>query len=278
MQTPGEEDLVHKKNAQRRVEEHMRWKAAFFQSRPPPPFVPQCRRRREPIASSPVHIFHKRALELVAAERPPVVSSSSMNAWPVAAAEKSDPKRSAWLEQMKSEMNRRNPYTDLNICSDPRCTVVMSGLHAKTVEEDIRIFSEQFGRVVSTRLIFDRNGHSRRYGFVQFGREADVQRAVASSGKRRLHGRSVVIDVERGRQEPEFLPKRIAKAVKLQGTSINSPVLPSGDTPIGKRQRNETERQQDRSREAPTKPEPSGGELRHRDDVDILLDDIMSIT
>ncbi|KAH9582349.1 RNA recognition motif domain [Trypanosoma melophagium] len=223
MQVPGEEDVGREVALRRRAEEHARWKAAFFQSRPPPPFLPKYRKPREkPVASAPLHYLYKRALELVSTEvlppRPSITEST----------EEPKDKKTIWLQQLRQEMERRNPNQDKKICSDPRRTVVVSSLHPKTIEEDIRLFCERFGRVVSVRLICDHKGKSRRYGFVQFGLEAEARKAVTNSRKWRLHGHAVIIDVERGRLESGFLPKRIAEAQKhINGSTTLSSGLGS---------------------------------------------------
>ncbi|ORC89844.1 U1 small nuclear ribonucleoprotein [Trypanosoma theileri] len=207
MQVPREEDVRREEALKRRAEEHARWKAAFFQSRPPPPFLPKSRPPQpKPTTKAPVHHLYKRALELVSTEvLPPTPSTTESK-------EEPKDKKTIWLQQLKEEMERRNPYEDNKICSDPKRTVVVSNLHPKTIEEDIRLFCERFGRVVSVRLICDYKGKSRRYGFVQFGLEAEARKAVANSRKWRLHGHAVVTDMERGRLELGFLPKRIAEA------------------------------------------------------------------
>nr|CCC92232.1 unnamed protein product [Trypanosoma congolense IL3000] len=268
MQTPSEEDLSRKKNAQRRVEEHMRWKASFFQSRPPPQFIPKRRQRRVPIANSPVHLLHKRALDIVAAERLMPAASSTL-VRPAVAVDEPATRQTIWLKQMEDEKERRNPYTDIKICSDPLCTVVVSRLHAKTVEEDVRMFCDQFGRVLGVRLIFDHKGRSRRYAFVQFGRGVEVKRATGNSGKKWLHGKAVVIDVERGRKQPGFLPKRIFTAMQLRVKSVPFPrtmpprLLPQASASVTDK----------------TLGSKSHGESQMTgDEVDNLLDDIMSIT
>ncbi|RNF03780.1 U1 small nuclear ribonucleoprotein [Trypanosoma rangeli] len=69
MQAPSDDDVARQEAFKRRVEAHAQWKRNFFQSRPPPLFIPKCRRRRrERIAGAPVHALYKRALQLVSAE------------------------------------------------------------------------------------------------------------------------------------------------------------------------------------------------------------------
>ncbi|KAG8345749.1 putative RNA recognition motif (a k a RRM RBD or RNP domain) [Trypanosoma vivax] len=295
MQVPGSDDLARRAALQRRIDAHMRWKAEFFKSRPPLPYIPKRRRYREPIAGAPVHIFFKRAMEIATAPpRAPLEGCAAggreggcapaLTSGPTTAAappEEVFDKRTLWLKRMADEMNRREPFTDIKIRSDPWCTVVVSNLHPKTLEEDIRLFCEQFGRVVSVRLIFDFKGRSRRYGFVEFGREEDARRAIANTSKKRLHGRAVVVDKERGRQQPNFLPRRMARAVEVRQTpTLQAPPLLAALT--GKRQRTEksaevTEcgigRDTKPLKRNKTGRAVSGG----RDEVDVFLDDILNL-
>ncbi|RNF17498.1 U1 small nuclear ribonucleoprotein [Trypanosoma conorhini] len=271
MQAPSEDDVARQESLKRRAEAHAQWKRNFFQSRPPPPFIPKCRRRRsrERIAGAPVHLLHRRALELVSAE---AARASSPPPPPQAATtEVTEPrsKSDAWRERMLLEVERRDPYTDINIRTDPRRTVVVSSLHPKSLEEDIRLFGEQFGRVVSVRLICDRDGRSRRYGFVQFGLEAEARKAVANSRKRRLHGRAVVMEMERGRLEPGFLPKRLAEARRQAAGSASAS--------SAKRQRVEG-RGVASAPAAVARGGASAATADTRDEVDAFLDDIMNLT
>lgn len=134
-------------------------------------------------------------------------------------AEETLTKQERWVQQMRHERGRRNPFTDLHIRSDPRRTVIMADLHPDTVEEDVRVFADQFGRVVSVRVVRHRQtGRSRRYAFVEYGLPAEAKKATTFSRKKRLRGRAIVIDVERGRTEPGYLPKRLATAARLDPT------------------------------------------------------------
>ncbi|RNF03781.1 U1 small nuclear ribonucleoprotein [Trypanosoma rangeli] len=166
------------------------------------------------------------------------------------------------------EVERRNPYTDINIRTDPRRTVVMSSLHPKSLEEDIRLFGEQFGRVISVRLVCDRNGRSRRYSFVQFGLEAEARKAVANSRKRRLHGHAVVMEMERGRLDPGFLPKRLASASRQT----------AGSPSTGGAKQKRVEGGATYPPAAMLGGGVSAAMADTRDEVDAFLDDIMNLT
>ncbi|KAG5482083.1 hypothetical protein LSCM1_05802 [Leishmania martiniquensis] len=217
--------------AQQRQDAHAAWKRAFFQARPPPPSIGRLHRRQHGITKDrSCYNAFKAALALANQENEDMrlrdakadaslPSSPTLTAHAVATATFTCSKQEAWAAQMRSEGERRNVFTDINVRSDPLRTVVMANLHPETVEEDVRHFADQFGRVLNVRIVRDRKtGKSRRYAFVEFNLVGEARKAVQFHRKKRLKGYSIIIDKERGRTEPGFLPKRLAMASRFWAT------------------------------------------------------------
>lgn len=215
MQNPSEADAAKQSAAEQRTEDFLQWKKEFFRARPPPPPIGQLRRRQVgPKGGTPVREALKRAREIVAREgaQPPPLPVTGGSSRPA------DPptKQEAWVQLMAGEQGRRNPFVDLSIRSDSRRTVIMANLHASTVEEELRAFADQFGRVVGVRIVRETcTGKSRRYAFVEFGLPAEAHKAAQFTRKKRLRGHAIIIDLERGRTDPAFLPKRLASAREI---------------------------------------------------------------
>lgn len=55
----------------------------------------------------------------------------------------------------------------------------------------------------------DREGKSRGYGFIEFETEADMKVAYKRADGRKIDGRRVTVDVERGRTVRGWLPRRL---------------------------------------------------------------------
>lgn len=215
--------------AQQRLDAHIAWKRGFFQARPPPEAIGRLHRRQQGVTKgrdchsafhtalrlaaqsdlAPPAAMHGDEAETVTQPLPPALTSS-----PVAESLPRAPSRQeAWAAQLLREKERRNPATDLNVRSDPTRTVVMANLHPDTVEEDVRHFADQFGRVLSVRIVrHHKTGKSRRYAFVEFNLVGEARKAQQFHRRKRLKGHAIIIDRERGRTESGFLPKRLATA------------------------------------------------------------------
>ncbi|CCW71745.1 unnamed protein product [Phytomonas sp. Hart1] len=207
MQGHTENDEARKSSTNERLERHMAWKRDFFRSRSPPPAIGRLHRRQSGhMGGAPVHITFRRAREIASHQSSPPDA-------PTTPPEDEEGRHQRWLRQMGEERARRSPFTDLQIRSNAQKTVVMANLHLDTIEEDVRRFADQFGRVVQVRIVRHRQtGKSRRYAFVEFGLTGEAKRATTYSKKKRLKGRPIIIDMERGRTEVGFLPKRLAEA------------------------------------------------------------------
>lgn len=168
-------------------------------------------------------------------------------------------RRERWLHQMRSEREHRLPCADLQIRSDPLRTVVIANLCPTVVEEELRRFANQFGRVTQCRVVHStKTGRCRGYGFVEFGLRAEAKAAVSQSRRRRLGGRVVPIEMERGRVDPAFLPKRLAAAAEVEARYHTS--LSDSHSQSRKRSNNRRE-------SAQGKPEPESDVARASGDA-----------
>lgn len=68
----------------------------------------------------------------------------------------------------------------------------VSNLHYDATEIDLRNEFGQFGKVVSARIVLDRDtGRSRGFGFVEMGSEAEGRAAIKGISGYELRGRAV---------------------------------------------------------------------------------------
>merc|ERR1712146_273162 len=67
---------------------------------------------------------------------------------------------------------------------------------------------EVFGSIKRTRMIYDQKGKPRGYAFVEFDHERDLRNAYKQGDGKKIDGRRVMVDVERGRTVEGWLPRR----------------------------------------------------------------------
>uniref|UniRef100_A0A1I8H7L6 RRM domain-containing protein n=1 Tax=Macrostomum lignano TaxID=282301 RepID=A0A1I8H7L6_9PLAT len=90
------------------------------------------------------------------------------------------------------------------------CVIFVGRLDAATTEADLCSLFETCGRVANCRLVRDwATGLSRRYGFVQFCRAEDAQRALRRCDGATVLGRQIIVDRERSLSQAGWVPRRL---------------------------------------------------------------------
>eukprot|EP00743_Colponemidia_sp_Colp-15_P002551 GILK01002766.1.p1 GENE.GILK01002766.1~~GILK01002766.1.p1 ORF type:complete len:365 (-),score=35.05 GILK01002766.1:169-1263(-) len=120
--------------------------------------------------------------------------------------------------ELQQAMENYKPAEDPHAITDPLCTLFVGRLSFETDEKRLKHEFEQFGRVKKAVIVRTPEGKSRGYGFVEFEKERDVSIAYKEADGRKIDGRRVVVDVERGRTVPNWLPRRLGGG--LGGTRI----------------------------------------------------------
>jgi RNA recognition motif-containing protein len=78
----------------------------------------------------------------------------------------------------------------------------VGNLPFSTTEEDLRTLFAQAGAVVSVSLIKDREtGRSRGFAFVEFGSQAEAEKAVSLFNNTQLDNRTLKVNLARPREE-----------------------------------------------------------------------------
>lgn len=102
------------------------------------------------------------------------------------------------------------PSTDTDKkTSDAFRTLFVSGFALDTSAARLRAEFEGYGDVVTVIVPKDRDGVPRGYAFIEFEREAALKAAYKDARGRKIDGRRVLVDVERGRTVPGWLPNRL---------------------------------------------------------------------
>jgi len=108
-------------------------------------------------------------------------------------------------EKMKSwNPNRKDP----NLTEDAYKTIVVARLSHKTTEAQLKKEFEVYGPIAKVRMVTDSTGKPRGYAFIEYERERDMKAAYKQADGKKIDGRRVLVDVERGRTVPHWRPRR----------------------------------------------------------------------
>lgn len=163
---------------------------------------------------------------------------------------------------MEQEFKKWDPfkYKGEQFTEDAYRTLFVGRISYETSEKKLKREFEHFGRISKIRMIHDSQGKPRGYAFIEFEKEADLRMAYDRADGKKIDGRRIVVDVERGRTVKGWRPRKFGGG--LGGTkrqignndTPNNPtlaVIPSGrDEPRGNERspRPDRRRRQSRSR------------------------------
>ncbi|KAK6626791.1 hypothetical protein RUM44_009268 [Polyplax serrata] len=100
------------------------------------------------------------------------------------------------------------PQTHLS--SKPDCTVFVGRLHPKVTSDELEDIFKEFGKVKRCRVVRDLvTGFSKQYGFVEFEKESQADRAYRKGHKSLIRGLEVIVDREHGRTMKGWKPRRL---------------------------------------------------------------------
>ncbi|CAM9806571.1 unnamed protein product [Choristocarpus tenellus] len=117
-------------------------------------------------------------------------------------------KRKADAEAMQAELEKWKPKENAKAAGDAYKTLFVSKISYDTTEKKLRREFEQFGRIKSIRMVNDLEGKPRGYAFVEYENEDDMRMAYKRGDGRKIDGRRVTVDVERGRTVRNWKPRR----------------------------------------------------------------------
>merc|ERR1712232_1470063 len=92
---------------------------------------------------------------------------------------------------------------------DPFKTLFVARVSYDTTEKKLKREFEVFGSIKKVRMVYDQKGKPRGYAFVEFEHERDLKNAYKQGDGKKIDGRRVMVDVERGRTVEGWLPRRL---------------------------------------------------------------------
>lgn len=103
-----------------------------------------------------------------------------------------------------------DPNNNPDATSDPYKTLFVARLHYDTTETKLRREFESYGPIKKICMIQDRvHGKPRGYALIEYKKDKDMHDAYKRADGKRIDGKRVLVDVERGRTHKGWLPRRL---------------------------------------------------------------------
>lgn len=112
-----------------------------------------------------------------------------------------------------------DPQKDPNAVGDPFKTLFISRLAYEATEADLEKEFGVYGPIERLRLVLDKEGKSRGYAFIIYQREKDMRTAYKDADGLKIHGRRIMVDVERGRTVKDWKPMRLGGGLGASQTT-----------------------------------------------------------
>jgi len=172
--------------------------------------------------------------------------------------EKRDRKRKERQEQVAYQLEQDlalwDPSSDPTIGGDAFKTLFVGRINYDTSESKLRREFEVYGPIRRLKLVYNKlNGKPRGYAFIEYEHERDMHSAYKHADGKKIDGRRVLVDVERGRTIKGWRPRRLGGG--LGGTRKGGPDV---NTKFSGREDSGISRDRSRSRER------GGGRRRSR--------------
>ncbi len=177
----------------------------LFRPRPPIEFQEPLRKRKMPPYTG-IGAFLERCKD---PKLEGYVYTPGFETRPVKRLRKMEEVKAKHAAELAEKVKEYDPNKDEKIEGDAYKTLVVGRLPYELSEPALRREFEAYGPVNRVRIIYDREGKSRGYGFVEFEKERDMRTAYKQADGRRILGRRILVDVERGRTVKNWVPRRL---------------------------------------------------------------------
>ncbi|KAK7174814.1 hypothetical protein R3I93_001877 [Phoxinus phoxinus] len=181
---------------------------------------------------------------------------------------------------VETELKLWDPHNDTNAQGDAFKTLFVARINYDTTESKLRREFEVYGPIKRIYIVFNKKtGKPRGYAFIEYEHERDMHSAYKHADGKKIDGRRVLVDVERGRTVKGWHPRRLGGGLggtRRGGADVN--IKHSGrddtsrydDRPIGsdrdrdRGERRERSRERDRDKERGERGERRRSRSRER--------------
>ena len=138
-------------------------------------------------------------------------------------------KHEALLKKLEEAQINYNPK-ESNTESNAFKTLFVCRLGYETTEIKLKKEFETYGAIKSLKIIKDKEGKSRGYAFIEYENEDDYKNAYKHADGRRIDGKKVLVDFERGRTTKGWRPRRLGggrgstRAIRAKGEKITAKI------------------------------------------------------
>eukprot|EP00116_Pleurobrachia_bachei_P001662 sb/3461924/ len=141
-------------------------------------------------------------------------------------AERREEKRQEKIERhtliVERGIARWDPHSDPNATGDAFKTVFVSRINYDTREEKLRREFEEYGYIRRIHMVRNKlDDKPRGYAFIEYETEKGMRGAFKYGDGKKIDGRRVVVDIERGRTVKNWKPRRLGGG--LGGSRIGPP-------------------------------------------------------
>merc|ERR1712168_112970 len=114
------------------------------------------------------------------------------------------------MKKTEEALENWNPHEDPKAESDPFRTLFVARINYDTSQSKLKREFEEFGRIRHVRLVENtKTGKPRGYAFIEYDKERDMHGAYKYADGRKIDGKRVLVDVERGRTVKGWRPRRL---------------------------------------------------------------------
>ncbi|CAN8277635.1 unnamed protein product [Cochlearia groenlandica] len=114
------------------------------------------------------------------------------------------------VEKAAEDLKKYDPNNDPNASGDPYKTLFVARLNYETSESKIKREFEAYGPIKQVHLVTDQQTNKPKgYAFIEYLHTRDMKAAYKQGDGRKIDGRRVLVDVERGRTVPNWRPRRL---------------------------------------------------------------------
>ncbi len=95
-----------------------------------------------------------------------------------------------------------------NCTGNPFKTLFVYRIDKRANDEELKFVFEEFGNVKMAKIVRNKIGKSKGYGFVEFEHGKDFREALRRGSRKKIFGKHVHVDKERGRTDERFKPRK----------------------------------------------------------------------
>jgi len=132
-------------------------------------------------------------------------------------------------QRITEQLASWDPHENSEATGDAYKTLFVARVAFDTSERRLKREFEEYGPVKKVTLVKNKDGKSRGYAFIEFEKEKDMRNAYKLADGKKVEGRRVLVDVERGRTVKGWRPRRFggglgsSRAPRAPGTKPSEP-------------------------------------------------------